>query len=156
MLLLHKAITPPHRDTRVLHHGSQVHTYVRPLLTRRRLRLCCQYALLDSESAELVRQLVSGTMLSAISTSAISRAQKKLARRAAIDGFVTTAARLFQVNDKDELQVNTRQIFTCACCRVTPVLGQATARACNRLRGRYLLLLTRHNHTTKTELKCWS
>jgi hypothetical protein len=78
---------------------------VRPLLPARRRSIACNY-LLDSDSAQLAKTLLSGTMLSALSTSAFNRTRKDLARKAAVDGFLTTAARLFRVNDREELQVS--------------------------------------------------
>jgi hypothetical protein len=66
--------------------------------------------LLDSDSAQLAKTLLSGTMLSALSTSAFTKARKSLARKAAVDGFLTTAARLFRVNDREELQVTITEL----------------------------------------------
>eukprot|EP00882_Tetradesmus_deserticola_P023111 GHRQ01025145.1.p2 GENE.GHRQ01025145.1~~GHRQ01025145.1.p2 ORF type:complete len:161 (+),score=22.08 GHRQ01025145.1:912-1394(+) len=82
---------------------SCIRTVVRPLLPARRRTLACKY-LLDSDSAHLAKTLLSGTMLSALSTSAFTKSRKALARTAAVDGFLTSAARLFRVNDREELQ----------------------------------------------------
>eukprot|EP00878_Enallax_costatus_P032065 GHUV01035163.1.p1 GENE.GHUV01035163.1~~GHUV01035163.1.p1 ORF type:complete len:162 (+),score=26.22 GHUV01035163.1:662-1147(+) len=75
----------------------------RPLLPRRHRIQPCQYAIL--ETGDFVSsELVKGLMLSAVTTSALKKASSALARKAAVDAFVSRCCMQFNVSDKDELQ----------------------------------------------------
>ena len=54
-------------------------------------------------------------MLSAVTTSALKKASSALARRAAVDAFVSRCCIQFNVSDKDELQVSIVSLAKCRC-----------------------------------------